>query len=259
MPQMHVEVSYASLPESVARTIAESLAHATVLRVLPTGRTPTDIKSYWREVVGQLGEIDPPVDDGHSGIAANESWWDIRYDPSQSSVYRHSATAQPLHTDRAFRSRPATAALFLCERAATQGGATTFLDATALCETLEKENPDLLAQLRNRPVTFARGNIPGQTTTIISVRSGRPVVNWNRYRVAPNQAAEIYEMSDRFFEFLHARFETTGDLFRVNLAAGDVLIFKDQRLLHGREAFAADEHLPRTIHTLGFHLNPSLD
>jgi alpha-ketoglutarate-dependent taurine dioxygenase len=259
MPLSEIAVDYAAGVDTVACTIARALPTATVVRIRPGGAPPANPKSFWAAVAAGLGEIDYPIADGHSAVTPGDPWWDIRYDPESAKVYRHSATAQPLHTDRAFRARPATGEMFYCERQASEGGATIFLDAEKLCAVMAADAPDLLAELRARQVHFARGDAPGQTVSVLGERNGRPVLNWNRYRIAPGQDPSVYAMGDRFFAYLRDRFEATGELLRVRLNEGEALIFKDQRLLHGREAFAANPGRPRTIQTLGLWLRPELE
>ena len=259
MPLTDVRISYATGPAAIAGTIAESLTSATVVRITACDAPLADPKSVWVEIATALGKIDSRHEDSLTYQPFRAEWWDIRYDPAYSDVYRHSATAQPLHTDNAFHADPPNGALFYCERPASRGGATTFLDGDILSDALMAEDRSLYVELTSRPIKFARGAVPGQSTVVIGTRRGRPILNWNYYRVVPGQGAEVEALRQRFFDFLRERFTDSPELVRVRLEAGQVLVFKEQRLLHGREAFEPDTANPRLIQTMNVHLPAELD
>lgn len=259
MPLAEIHTAYADGPVAAARSMAEALASATIVRIRPGDLAPADPKRFWAEAGAALGRIDARHEDSFSHRPFEAQWWDIRYDPDKASVYRHSATAQPLHTDNAFHDSPPNAALFYCERASAQGGETVFLDGETLCAVLRDENPALLNALRTTRIHFSRGEALGQTTTIIGERAGRPVLNWNYYRVTRGQGPDVEKLREEFFAFLRDRFADAPELIRVRLAAGEAMIFKEQRVIHGRNAFDGDAENPRLIQTMNLHLPPSLD
>lgn len=259
MPLAQIDIDYASGPQTAADRIAVALRDATIVRISPRDRPTTDPKTFWTLAGESLGRIDRRHEDSRDHKPFEAEWWDIRYDPDNANVYRHSATAQPLHTDNAFHADPPNGALFFCERQARSGGATTFLDGDVLQDVARREDPDLERELRTRPIQFARGDVPGQRTVVIGERTGRPILNWNYYRVVPGQGAEVESLRQRFFEFLRRRFESADELIRVRLAEGEAMVFKEQRLLHGREAFEPDAAHPRLIQTMNLHLPAALD
>ena len=54
-------------------------------------------------------------------IKGRELWSEIRFDPSFKDAYRHSANAQPLHTDGSYSSFP-NASLMCCIKNEVEGG-----------------------------------------------------------------------------------------------------------------------------------------
>src|SRR3546814_17246137 len=79
-----------------------------------------------------------------------------RCEPQEPDDDRHSAKAQPLHTDGSYMPSFPNATLMACVANAGEGGETTFIDADDLVACLEQEAPDLLDELESRTMPHAR-------------------------------------------------------------------------------------------------------
>ncbi len=237
---------------AAAAALDAALRRARVLHVTGGG-TDDSFLEFWAAVNESIGRIDYRGENPMTLERVHAIWNDIRYDPLLASTYRHSKTAQPLHTDGAYNQTPPSIGFFFCQAQARAGGRTLFLDADVLCDTLREEEAALFAQLRSVPVRFGKGIAPGQTVPIIDWDEWGPVVNWNRYRVMPGQGPEVTRMCETFFAWLDKRFVQTGDLAALHLRAGDCMVFHDLRCVHGREAYVAELAGERCLWNLNLH------
>jgi alpha-ketoglutarate-dependent taurine dioxygenase len=64
-------------------------------------------------------------------------------------------------------------------------------------------------------------------------------LNWNYYCVAGDCGEQAAALRERFFAYLQASPAVRAAIVLVKLAPGDAVVWKDERLLHGRNAFAA--------------------
>ena len=252
-----LQIRFSDGPDRVGETILAALATSSILHLRPVDST-ADRLAFWADVARAVGTIDLRHESSDTHLRFESVWWDVQYDPAHPNTYRHSKTRQPLHTDSAFHDDPSDATMFVCEAPARAGGACTFLDARRLVAVMEAEAPDLLAAVLRTPLLFKRGDNPGNLTPIIRLEADAPRVNWNYYRVAPDQPEATNQVKERFHEFLERRFVATGDLLRLTLRAWEAVIFKDQRVLHGREAFEATERGDRVLQTLCLKLPASV-
>src|SRR3546814_11115164 len=80
-----------------------------------------------------------------------EIWMEVRYDPQHPDAYRHSANAQPLHTDGSYIPSFPNATLMACVANAGAGGETTFIDADDLVRSEESRvGKECVSQCRSR-------------------------------------------------------------------------------------------------------------
>ncbi|HEY9554791.1 TauD/TfdA family dioxygenase [Allosphingosinicella sp.] len=175
-----------------------------------------------------------------------EIWMEVRYDPQHPDAYRHSANAQPLHTDGSYIPSFPNATLMACVANAGEGGETTFIDADDLVACLEQEAPDLLDELESRTMPHARSGDRREEKVI--ERSGdSTLVSWNYYCVDPNVDAEGRALADRFFNYLRASPLVKERTHAVKLGPGDAVTWKDRRVLHGRNSFMASRESERFL------------
>jgi len=182
----------------------------------------------------------------------DQTWWEIRYDPQNQNVYKHSKTRQPLHTDNAFLENPPRISLFAMERQVNGGGESTLMPLSALVSILDHENPKLLKELSTNTFKISKGEeVRPHFTPIINLNNME--INWNYYRTdkADPSHARIVE---EFFQFLE-KLEEDGRIFIRKFNSGDVYIFNDLKHLHARKAFDADASGDRLLCHSMWHVN----
>lgn len=149
--------------------------------------------------------------------------------------YAATSGPTPLHSDsQRFAGRPPRLQVMLCLRPAARGGATTLLDTRALLADLAAGDPDLHADLHRteRTIPFVAGPIVGPTV----VRDADD--QW--FTHSPMPPAD--PIGERLAPWL-ARARVT----ELTLAAGDLLIVDNHRMLHGRTAFTGPRELLRLL------------
>jgi hypothetical protein len=132
-----------------------------------------------------------------------------------------------------------------CVRNAAHGGETVFLDSVDLVRILKDEAPDLLASVKSTKVTHARS---GDTRVLPIIRDDNGVtkVNWNYYCVADDRA-EILALREEFFRFIQCSPGVKAKLVGVKLNTGDAVVWRDDEVLHGRNAFSASKASDRFL------------
>jgi len=209
-------------------------------------------KDFYSALVDQLGEIvnvDEDIKTGNS--KSNERWTDVRYDKDHQYTFRHANVRQPLHTDAAYVNFDLDVNFFFCTEQAEIGGATTFFDSDDLIYILEKYEPALYEQLKTVEVDFGKGEDQRKKRKIIDSDERGIRLNWNYYRVMPDNPKEVVEMCEAFHKFLEEKIVAGGLLTPVYLRPGDAAFFQDDRLLHGRNSFYGS----RTLIKGGFNFN----
>ncbi|MEM8825081.1 MAG: TauD/TfdA family dioxygenase [Pseudomonadota bacterium] len=161
-------------------------------------------------------------------------------DPNNSA---YTADALPLHTDLPNQEVPPGYQFLHCLENAAEGGGSVFADGVALAEALRIEDPDAFDLLASVPIQFRFHD----AETDIRVR--RPVINldeagqvvelrWNAH------IADVFDMGpdvlSAYYRAYRAYMALTREArFRVELrlAPGEMVVFDNRRVLHGREAF----------------------
>ena len=101
---------------------------------------------------------------------------EVRYDPKHPDAYRHSANAQPLHTDGSYIPEFPNATLMACVANSGTGGETTFIDGEDVVTALKAEAPELLVQLQGRMLPHARSG-DRRDARVIDPDGDQPPVN----------------------------------------------------------------------------------
>jgi hypothetical protein len=115
-----------------------------------------------------------------------------------------------------------------------------------VAERASTQAPGLYAALTSLPVQFGKAGAPGRTTTILSRRDGRLKINWNYFRVLPDQGAAADRLREDFRLFLEDMVEA-GAVESFRLDEGDAVFFRDEEVLHGRRDFAAEQSGDRLL------------
>lgn len=223
-----------------ALTSALSTHKVVQLCGVPAG---TELFPLYQELVGSVGQLVRKGEDFEADRFSDDEWLDIRYDPGKADTYRHSNTAQPLHTDGSYIEFPYDLIFFFCIEQAEMGGSTNFIPPQLMIDYLRRYDPQLFEQVSSTDVRFSKGGFGNRTRKLIDKDEKGWLFNWNKYRVADDNPAEVREMCGKFDRFLHERIVLGGIGLPVLLQPGEAVFFHDRRLLHGRSSFLGNRHL----------------
>jgi alpha-ketoglutarate-dependent taurine dioxygenase len=217
--------------------------------VLRTEQPIADVKTFYNDLFPYLGEPQALAED--ATISARDLqrthaiWMEVRYDPNIQNAYRHSAAAQPLHTDGSYIPHfPST--LMCCVANTGDGGETIFIDSQDLYSCLADENENLLAQLMTEKILHERS---GDTRLEYPIRKqgNEILVNWNYYCVSPSLSARQETLVEKFQHYLLTSALIKQHIQAIKLQPGDAVVWKDDKVLHGRNAFSATQTSERFL------------
>jgi len=215
------------------------------------GLRPTeDLREFYGRMFDLVGRAEPLAEDVSAGDRdhqrTGEIWMQVRYDPSIPDAYRHSANAQPLHTDGSYIPGFPNAGFLACKAMPAAGGATTFIDGRHVVEALETEAPALRARLEAMSIPHARSG-DRRVEAFLRFDGDEPLLNWNYYCVDPNAGSEVQQLREELFTFLNNSPMIKERTQRVKLAPGEAVLWKDDRILHGRDSFDPEEPSDRFL------------
>ncbi len=226
-----------------------------VVRLSPT-QTPDDLRSYYDALVEAIGTpVNIAEDYATGGAPTGERWSEIRYrsDIPDMAAFRHSKNAQPLHTDESYVSTSAGVMLFYCEAAAPAGGETTFISGARLVEFMAESEPELLERLRTIPVRFQKADDFKDRPILQTADDGSVDLNFNFFCLGADPTPEAEKLNQDFHDFLETRLPSEL-ILPVGLAPGEGVTWRDDLVLHGRNAFQAEQTGDRTIWKTGLIL-----
>jgi len=148
------------------------------------------------------------------------------------------------HTDNPYRDPVPQLQLLHCREAAEEGGESIVVDGFFAAERLRREHPDAFALLTRYAVPFRyveNGRVDLRCTAPLielDVDGEVRAVRYNNRSAAPFDLPEesvrsYYRAYRRFGRLLHDADALVG----FKLAAGDLFIVDNQRVLHGRRGF----------------------
>jgi [2-(trimethylamino)ethyl]phosphonate dioxygenase len=150
----------------------------------------------------------------------------------------------PVHTDHPYRDPVPGFQLLHCLSAAGQGGESIFVDGMAVAERIRAYDPDAFTILCQTPILFrfqdaAVDLIAERTMLEVDTQGQFRAIYYNDRSIAPlplksPRLKKYYPAYGRLAELLHEpeRFVMT------RLQPGDLVLFDNTRILHGRMAFA---------------------
>lgn len=148
------------------------------------------------------------------------------------------------HTDEPYRIDPPAITFFHVIQASEEGGASTLIDSFKLVESLKQQNPAAFEILSTVPARFHR-NLRERRRfeyqhPIIQIDSDGDITSVRLLDrgMAPVDCAldQVQPFYDALREFLDLSYGGHG-MIEFRLQSGDVLVFNNQRLMHGRTAF----------------------
>ncbi len=207
---------------------------------------------FWDEALFEHARRVAVDEDVATGKPTGRLWSTVDFNPSLQNSFRHSCSAQPLHTDGSYASEAPDIVFMVCRRPAQKNGATLFLDGPDLVRALESQQPDLLERLVTEEITFAKGETAVESPVIAFSADG-PILRWNYYALHPRLHPAALSVADAFRAFLQ---DMAGrlPLHAIRLEPGGAVFFHDNRLLHGRESFSADSSGGRFLWKGGLNL-----
>jgi len=155
----------------------------------------------------------------------------------------YTALALPLHTDLTNQEVPPGYQFLHCIANEAEGGGSVFADGVAMAEALRAENPEAFELLSTVAVPFRFHDAE------VDIRSHHPVINlthtgavheikWNAHLAA------VFDMEPglmtRYYRAYRSLMTLTRDpayQLRLKLKAGEMAVFDNRRVLHGRDAF----------------------
>jgi alpha-ketoglutarate-dependent taurine dioxygenase len=225
-----------------AATVLDAWARSKVLHIRAPGLEPDRVRDFYDALVPQIGTPCHLAEDVRVGDRnaqrTGELWTEVRYDPQFPNAYRHSANAQPLHTDGSYVAAYPNATLMCCVCNAGDGGETTFISASDVEAALSQEEPELLQRLRVVPIPHERSG-DRRVFTFLRRVGDETLVNWNYYCVAADASAEALALRERLFAWLRDSPAVARAIVPVKLTTGDAVTWRDEAVLHGRNAFRA--------------------
>lgn len=237
-----------------------SLLHAwrdtsTKVVVLRAEQEIPEVRHFYQALFPLLGTPRAFAEDvtvgGRDEQRTGEIWMEIRYDPAFPDAYRHSPNPQPLHTDGSYIPDFPNSSLLACVSNADQGGETTFIDVDNVVLSLESEDPALLEQLRSVVVPHSRSG-DRRESHILEEGMGSRKIYWNYYCVAEDAEPNVRSLADRFHTFLQDSPQVQNKTLATKLRPGDAVLWKDDEVLHGRNAFVAHDVAERFIWKCAF-------
>jgi len=178
--------------------------------------------------------------------------FDVKSAPQPINI-AYSQVALPLHMDLAYYESPPGLQLLHCVAQSTAGGENYFVDAHAAAATLRRERPDYFETLRSIPATFQKDHAEGRArparyfyrrphieTATSDLDAPVTAVFWSPPFEGPlrdprPEIATRYYPAYRYFRDLLER-PTSPLRSQVRLEAGDLVVWNQRRVLHGRTA-----------------------
>lgn len=149
----------------------------------------------------------------------------------------------PLHTDLPHYELPPGLQILHCLSNEAEGGASLLADGIAVAELLQRTEPETFERLSCTRVAFRFQDPDSEFNTrhpiIECDPAGRPnYVNWSNSTLAPLDVSfeEMPRMRAAIRRFV-ALVESPRFLIERKLEAGEMLVFDNRRMLHGRTAF----------------------
>lgn len=149
----------------------------------------------------------------------------------------------PLHSDCTYMRDPPGLQMLHCESRALRGGANLFVDGFSAVHRLREIEPEAYDFFCETKLPFYCVDMPVHLKTmapVITLSSGRvDQVRFNNADrgVLSHLTSEQVKQFYKFWPILASVIHDHISIFRHTMERGDVVIFDNHRVLHGREAF----------------------
>ena len=165
------------------------------------------------------------------------------------------------HTDEPYRQHPPGITFFHVLVQSDEGGDSILIDGLHVAETLRSEDPEAFRLLSSVPVDFHRVLAEGRI-----FRASAPIIRLDQsgnvsglrlldrgtapFDLAENEVDSYYRAYRKLLSILYDK----RNCLVVKILPGQVLVFNNQRLLHGRTAFDGSKSL-RHVRTANVDLD----
>lgn len=172
---------------------------------------------------------------------------DIHFDPSRRSIANNLQALKP-HTDEPYRASPPGLLLFHClANDQTGAGSSLFMDGFEIAEALRARDPEGFEALCRNAQPFRR-HFNGEVDLIAEfpILSVDGFGNLNGIRLNDRVAAPLSIPADQigvYYRALRYLLELSEDeslALKLSLQPGDIAIFDNHRILHGRTDLSID-------------------
>ncbi|MCP4767794.1 MAG: DUF971 domain-containing protein [Gammaproteobacteria bacterium] len=198
-----------------------------ILRDVPAARERT------AEIAARVGKL----------RLTNYEIYELESKPDPEIVGDMSLELAP-HTDEPYRIDPPAITFFHVLAQSRQGGASTLIDGFRLAELLRQQNPGAFSILSRVPAGFHRslneGRMFAYQHPIIQTDSDGDVTSLRLLDRAMMPVDCDFDQVSAFYDALRALLTlsySAEGMIEFKLEAGEVLVFNNQRLMHGRSAF----------------------
>jgi len=155
----------------------------------------------------------------------------------------YTAVTLPLHTDLPNQEVPPGFQFLHCLANDAEGGGSLFADGFAMAEDLRMADPEAFRLLSEIAIPFRFHDRVADIRTRAPVigldRAGKVAeIRWNAHIAAPfDMAADIMPAYYRAYRAFMAMTRDPAYQLTFKLKAGEMIVFDNRRVLHGREAF----------------------
>ena len=171
--------------------------------------------------------------------------FDVRIEPQPGNL-AYTDQALELHADNPYRDPVPTLQLLHAITADAGGGETLFVDGSAHAEALRRDAPEAFDVLARTPVRFTFAAETGErwshASPVLSLDATGAVqtvrLNHRSLDLAPGEAATTDAWYDAYLAY-YRRLHAPEAAYGRRLAPGELVIFDNRRLLHGRRALTS--------------------
>jgi len=212
---------------------------------LPENLSDEEVAFFYKDlslINGKKSQVS--INENNQGTLTGDLYSNITYDDDKAkNTIQYSNRRQSLHTDNAYVSKTFDLSLMYCKKASDYGGKTVFIEPKTLLEILQIEDPELLKQLRETKVKYEKST-QQRSKEIIREIDGELVLNWNNFRISPNNPKEVLQMCKQFHNFLENRI-VEGQIYDLvhTWEKNQGVYWHDHLLLHGRSAYVGQRWL----------------
>jgi alpha-ketoglutarate-dependent taurine dioxygenase len=228
--------------------------------VLKSDTKDDQVRPFYENFCKKFGQMHLYGEDVNLGDRSSQrsdkSWMEVRFDPKIKNAYRHSTEAQPLHTDGSYIPEYPNATLMCCVSNSSDGGETIFLNSNDLIKNLEIEDNQLLENILQKEIIHERSGLKKIKKILYYDNDKNDYdLNWNYFCVSKNCNKDQKKMIENFYNYLNNSKILKKSLIKVKLLPGDAVVWKDHKVLHGRNSFKATMESERFLWKCAVHIN----